>query len=342
MNEVFRSVALAVSEAVGTPWAFILAMSVIIVWVLTGPMFGFSDTWQLVVNTGTTIVTFLMVFLIQNTQNRDAKSRSSQTGRAHSWCRRGPNPIGRSREYERRGTGAAARRVPTTTRTDERRSESSHGGFGLRRGERRGRHRASGAGWRKVLLVDDDPLLREAVEAAIGFQWPECHVICAGDGEEGLDLASREEPDVLVLDIGLPGLSGLDVLRRVREASDAPVLMLTARDREEDIVEALEMGADDYLSKPCGSLELIARIKSLLRRAQLVGSPLQDVSVDGLTIRYQNQGVQVNGRSVWPTNVEYRLLFQLVRNAGKVLSKHALLQSAWGSTDYDAVWCAST
>jgi two-component system KDP operon response regulator KdpE len=189
----------------------------------------------------------------------------------------------------------------------------------------------------RVLVIDDDADILQALSLSLQFRWPECEVVVARDGEEGLRRFRELPPDVVVLDIGLPGLSGLDVLRQVRGESATPVLMLTARNQEADVVRALEMGADDYVAKPAGYLELTARIQSLLRRAQPPNVPvpaLQTYSRGGLTIHFPSRDVEVGGKSVPLTNTEYRLLYHLVRNAGRIVSHRDLLQSAWGSDSY--------
>jgi two-component system KDP operon response regulator KdpE len=189
----------------------------------------------------------------------------------------------------------------------------------------------------RVLVIDDDADILQALSLSLQFRWPECEVVLAPDGEEGLRCFREQAPDVVVLDIGLPGLSGIDVLRSIRQDSATPVLMLTARNQEADIVRALEMGADDYVAKPAGYLELTARIQSLLRRAQPPSVPvpaLQTYSQGGLTIHFPSRDVEVDGRSVPLTNTEYRLLYHLVRNAGRIVSHRDLLQSAWGSDSY--------
>src|SRR5438874_4309860 len=123
--------------------------------------------------------------------------------------------------------------------------------------------------WRmKLLVIEDDPAVRDAVASSVAFHWSDAEVTAVGDGEAGLRRFFEEQPDAVVLDIGLPGISGLDVLRRIRQSGGAPVLILTARGSEMEVVRALEMGADDYVVKPCGYLELTARLKALLRRAE--------------------------------------------------------------------------
>src|SRR5438309_3287355 len=189
----------------------------------------------------------------------------------------------------------------------------------------------------RILIIDDDADILQALGLSLNFRWPECEVISARDGEDGLQAFRKHHPDVVVLDIGLPGLSGLDVLRVIRDESSTPVLMLTARNQEADIVRALEMGADDYVSKPAGYLELTARIQSLLRRSQAPPIPvpaLQTYSHGGLTIHFPSRDVEVDGRSIPLTNTEYRLLYHLVRNAGRIVSHRDLLQTAWGSDSY--------
>jgi two-component system KDP operon response regulator KdpE len=189
----------------------------------------------------------------------------------------------------------------------------------------------------RALVIDDDADILQALSLSIQFRWPECEVVTAQNGEEGLKRFRAGEPDVVILDVGLPGLSGFDVLQLIRQASAKPVLMLTARNQEADIVRALEMGADDYVTKPAGYLELTARIQSLLRRAQPPSIPvpaLDTYSHGGLTIHFPSRDVEVEGKSIPLTNTEYRLLYHLVRNAGRIVSHHDLLQSAWGSDNY--------
>ena len=190
----------------------------------------------------------------------------------------------------------------------------------------------------KILVIDDDDCIREAISIALSFQMPACDVLEASDGQSGLRVFRHNAPDAVVLDIGLPGISGLEVLERIRESSSAPILMLSGRDAEADIVRALEMGADDYITKPCSYLELSARLKAVLRRADSpqAAVPDQVFRVEGLAIHFPSQTVEVNNRAVSLTNTEYRLLYHLVCNAGHVVSHRALLQQAWGSESYGA------
>jgi DNA-binding response OmpR family regulator len=189
----------------------------------------------------------------------------------------------------------------------------------------------------KILVVDDDPRLREALEVGLQLQWEDAQVISAAEGESGLDLFFQQEPDVVLLDVTMPRMNGFDVLKAIRRVSDTPVIMLTARGEDVDQVRGLELGADDYVSKPFSHLALMARIKAVLRRAEMPPpvDTLPDFAVGDLAIHFQNEEVSVAGRTVKLTPVEYRLLYHLVRNAGHLMPHQALLDRVWGSA-YDA------
>lgn len=184
----------------------------------------------------------------------------------------------------------------------------------------------------KILVVDDDPDVVEAITLSFGLQWPEANVVAARDGRTAVAVFQRENPDVVLLDIALPDMDGFEVLRLVRERSDVPVLMISARGEEIDKVRGLELGADDYITKPFGFLELSARIKAVLRRAQA----LPPISGGGrfeaapLVINYSTHQVTLDSKPVKLTPIEYKLLYQLTRNAGKVLLHDQLLVKIWG------------
>jgi two-component system KDP operon response regulator KdpE len=189
----------------------------------------------------------------------------------------------------------------------------------------------------KVLVVDDDPRLREALEVGLQLQWEDAEVISAADGETGLDLFFEQGPDVVLLDVTIPRMSGFDVLKAIRRVSDTPVIMLTARGEDVDEVRGLELGADDYVQKPFSHLALMARIKAVLRRAEMPPpvDSLPDFAVGELAIQFQNEKVKVAGEPVKLTPVEYKLLYHLVRNAGHLMPHQALLDRVWGSA-YEA------
>jgi two-component system KDP operon response regulator KdpE len=184
----------------------------------------------------------------------------------------------------------------------------------------------------KMLVVDDDRNIVEAVTLGFQLQWQECEVITASDGEKGLDRFFEEQPDVVILDVALPEMNGFEVLRRIRQVSDVPVLMLTARGEEMDKVKGLELGADDYITKPFSHLELFARIKAVLRRAELPPpiSAAPSFSFGDLAINFDSRTITLRGRPIKLTPTEYNLLYHLVRNAGRVLSHETLLAKVWG------------
>lgn len=184
----------------------------------------------------------------------------------------------------------------------------------------------------KFLIVDDDKSIVEAVTIGLQFQWQDAEVYSAGDGEEGLAKFIDLSPDVTLLDVNMPYMNGFELLTRIREVSDAPVLMLTARGDEMSKVKGLEMGADDYLTKPFSHMELFARIKAVLRRAEMpspVSALPQFVSGD-VAINFDSHEVSVGGVPVKLTPTEYKLLYQLVRNAGRVMPFETLLSKVWG------------
>lgn len=189
----------------------------------------------------------------------------------------------------------------------------------------------------KILVVDDDQHILDALTVGLQLQWPDSTIIAARDGDEGLERFYAEAPDVVVLDVAMPGKTGFEVLQEIRRTSDVPVIMLTARGEELDQVRGLELGADDYVVKPFGHLALLARIKAVLRRAELPAPAraLPDFTAGELTINFQSRQVTVRGTPVKLTPVEYKLLYHLVRNAGRLMTHQALLDLVWGP-DYGA------
>jgi two-component system KDP operon response regulator KdpE len=181
-----------------------------------------------------------------------------------------------------------------------------------------------------ILVVDDEPvmvrLLRANLEGA-GFR-----VVSAGDGEEAVDLTEREQPDLVVLDIMLPKMDGYAVCRAIREFSRVPVLMLTARTTEVDLIHGFQMGADDYLTKPFSTGELLVRVQALLRRSkwpeQLLERP--NFRAGPIEIDFALRRVTVNGQAVKLTPTEFRLLVYLATNANRVISHRELLRAVWG------------
>jgi two-component system KDP operon response regulator KdpE len=178
-----------------------------------------------------------------------------------------------------------------------------------------------------ILVVDDEPQIRRVMRATLSSQG---YVISeAKSGEEALELMRKERPDLILLDVNMPGLGGLETCREIRRASDAPIIMLTVRNAERDKVAALDAGADDYVVKPFGIEELLARIRAALRRFSPADAMPAFVSKD-LTIDFESRLVNVRGSSVHLTPKEYDVLKYLVGNQGKPLTHRRLLQAVWG------------
>jgi DNA-binding response OmpR family regulator len=180
----------------------------------------------------------------------------------------------------------------------------------------------------RVLVIEDDPDIALGIRTVLGRTGFE--VTTASQGREGLRAFHGRLPDVVILDIGLPEMDGWTVLERIRDLSDVPVLILTANGLEADKVRGLRGGADDYLTKPFGNAEFVARVQALLRRHQAAGQPLPEIYDDGsLQVNFATHEVIVDGAPVALTPTEYRLLAALVRHRGQVLSPVKLLELAW-------------
>ena len=180
-----------------------------------------------------------------------------------------------------------------------------------------------------ILVVDDEVSIRRYVGARLrkaGFE-----VTTASNGEEGLLRAEEENPNLIILDIVMPKIDGFEVCQRLREWTQAPIIMLSAKGDESDKVKCLDLGADDYITKPFGSEELLARVKAVLRRSEPGAAPVRTPFVSGdLTVRFAERQVSRDGREIKLTPTEYNLLQELVLNAGKVLTHTHLLHQIWG------------
>ena len=186
-----------------------------------------------------------------------------------------------------------------------------------------------------VLLVDDEPQIRRFLRAALPAQG--YRLIEAATGAEALSQAATRVPDVILLDLGLPDLDGVEVARRLREWTHTPILVLSARDREAEKVAALDAGADDYLTKPFGLEELLARLRVALRHAAaLAGGAGEPVFEAGeLHVDFAARRVQRAGQDVRLTPTEYRLLCVLLKHADKVVTQRQLLREVWGPGSVD-------
>jgi two-component system, OmpR family, KDP operon response regulator KdpE len=178
-----------------------------------------------------------------------------------------------------------------------------------------------------ILIVDDEPQIRRVMRTTLtshGYT-----VLEAKNGEEAFESIRAQRPDLILLDVNMPGMSGLDICREIRHTSDVPIIMLTVRNSEQDKVLALDAGADDYVVKPFGAEELMARIRAALRRSTPAESIEPFISSE-LSIDFEKRVVTVKGKSIRLTPKEFELLRQLVANEGKALAHRRLLQAVWG------------
>jgi len=183
----------------------------------------------------------------------------------------------------------------------------------------------------RVLVVDDDPPSLKMT--AFLFQEEGYEVMTAEDGRQALDLIEREEPDLVVLDVMMPHVDGLEVCRRVRQHRNVPIIILSAKGEISDRVSGLEIGADDYLAKPFEPSELLARVKALMRRAEAFSTPpsQERLAINGITLdAVGNLATLPDGRVRDLTPIEFRLLYALMRNAGRTLTHDVLLDTVWG------------
>ncbi len=182
----------------------------------------------------------------------------------------------------------------------------------------------------RILVVDDEIEIQRALQrslTAYGFE-----VFTVGSGEEALEAIPQHRPDLMLLDLGLPGISGLEVCKQVRAQSSLPIIVLSVKDAERDKVLALDLGADDYVSKPFGINEVLARVRVALRHsAQLQAGTEPSFVIGPLKVDFAQRSVQVNGQDVKLTPTEYDLLKVLIKNRGKIMTRQMLLSQVWGT-----------
>ncbi len=180
------------------------------------------------------------------------------------------------------------------------------------------------------MVADDEPRYVRAIK--INLEATGYEVVTASDGPAAVEIAAAEEPDLIILDIRMPGLDGYEVCQRIRQFSSVPIIMLTALAEAADKVKGLDIGADDYVTKPFSADELMARVRAALRRVDL--TPRQDLGSEyeagGLRVDFAQQRVFVRGQEIALTPTEYRLLSELVKGAGRVLVPEYLLENVWG------------
>ena len=189
----------------------------------------------------------------------------------------------------------------------------------------------------KVVVIDDSPEIIEVVSLCFQLRWSGATVVSANEGAKGVELVEAESPDVIILDIGLPDMDGFQVLREIRRFSQVPVIMLTVRGGDTDVARGLELGADDYITKPFSHIELIARVQSVLRRVQGLPVAEEKPFVSGkLWVDFASNEVRMDDKLVKLTSTEAKLLHHLVRNEGRLLTHESLLNKVWGETYSEA------
>lgn len=184
-----------------------------------------------------------------------------------------------------------------------------------------------------ILVIEDEKNIQELLR--FNLEEEGYRVLCASTGDRGLDAANKEKPDLIVLDVMLPGVSGTDILKSIRanaRIAATPILMLTARSQESDKVLGLELGADDYMTKPFSTRELSARVKALLRRSRAADTPSKVLKAGALEMDCDRHVVAVKGRPVELTHKEFKLLRVLLEARGRLLTRDQLLDRVWGYT----------
>jgi len=182
----------------------------------------------------------------------------------------------------------------------------------------------------RFLIVEDDKQIRSFIRSSLEMR--KYGVSCAVSGQEALSLIASEAPDIIILDLGLPDLDGLDVIRRVRAYSQIPIIVVSARDQDKEKIDALDAGADDYLTKPFSILELLARLRVILRRLEEPASASSGPFETGdLMVDITRHLVCLKGKEVHFTPMEFNILALLVKNSGKVLTHSTILRTIWGS-----------
>ncbi len=181
----------------------------------------------------------------------------------------------------------------------------------------------------KALIIEDDPEIVESISLALKIRWPDTQIVSTHLGRKGVELAETEEPDIVILDLGLPDISGFEVLKEIRSFSMVPVIILTVKGDEGDIVKGLEWGADDYIVKPCGQLELLARVQARIRDMNRYSddSPL---SYGSLSFNPATRQLLHRRNEIKITAIEAQIIHHLIGNAGHVVTYSDLTEEVWG------------
>jgi two-component system KDP operon response regulator KdpE len=184
----------------------------------------------------------------------------------------------------------------------------------------------------KIVIIEDDPRITDILSINLRVRWPKVVIITTKNGLEGIEMAAKEEPSLIILDLGLPDIDGLDVLKQIRDFSDIPVLILSVRGDEADVVEGLELGADEYITKPFRQMELLSRIQCILRRqhGETDSKPLTSGILNYLPAKRR---LIFGDKEMVLTATEARIFEELIKNDGRAVTTGALAQSIWGD-DY--------
>jgi DNA-binding response OmpR family regulator len=185
----------------------------------------------------------------------------------------------------------------------------------------------------KILLIEDSPEIVKGVTLTFKLRWQDATVIAFDEGAKGIQAIESESPDIVILDINLPDMTGFEVLERIRSFSDVPIIVLTIRDDEVDELRGLEMGADDYIVKPFSPVNLLTRVKVVLRRAGVrrEEKELPPLAIGNIAINFSRKEVFVGDRRVHLTPNESKILYYLARNGGKLVTQEEIKQQLWGS-----------
>lgn len=187
----------------------------------------------------------------------------------------------------------------------------------------------------KILIIEDDPEITEVIRIALEMRWPDAALESTHFGEEGINAVEAGTPDVVILDLGLPDANGYDILKQIRAFSDVPVIILTARNEEIDITRGLELGADDYVTKPFRQMELLSRIRAVLRRVSPKGAE-RTLSYGRLSYNTEARQCMLGTKTIDLTRTEGTILEELLRHRGRVVSHARLAEAIWGEEPSDS------
>jgi len=185
----------------------------------------------------------------------------------------------------------------------------------------------------RILIIEDDEIILRFIKVALRTNQYE--VMEASTGISGINMTMNQNPQLILLDLGLPDIDGIDVLKQIRAFSKAPVIIVSARDKEREKIEALDIGADDYLTKPFNVGELLARIRVVLRRGNLLSSTPQQFEMGDLSIDFERRKVLLNHQEIHFTPIEFKLIKLLIENRGKVLTHSLIQKNVWGYDSLD-------